>query len=468
MLWTTRYTNRRHLRGSVRLLAYVVTYVVASAAATAAPAATTATTASAKSTTTTADPTAVSTSITTSINSSITTIAPTADAGAADFAHCIGRLQQSARSQGHSGWLVDDVLQNLQPQTRVIELDRAQPEFVQPFAAYLNRRVNEQRVTEGRGLRGLWRDYLNDLTRSYGIPGHYLLALWGLETNFGKHLGAMPVLDSLATLACDPRRSEFFTIELFTALRLLEREALQPVELRGSWAGAMGHTQFMPSAYLKYAVDGDGDGRADLWRSERDALASSANFLKHLGWQTGERWGREVRLPVDFPYVESGLEIKQPIGYWAERGVTLASGAALPDIDMQGSILVPAGHAGPAFLVYRNYDVIMRWNRSESYALAVGLLADRIAGAGNLIQPPSAAQQPISREVIRRLQLRLRELGLYTGAVDGMLGPLTRIALRAFQNSAGFVADGYPDRDTLGALQLDAVLETVNVTALDG
>ena len=370
----------------------------------------------------------------------------------AGFAACILELQDRARGEKLSAWVVEDVLGNLQQQQRVIELDRSQPEFTQTFADYLYRRVTPERIERGQLLLDKYEGFLAELTREYGVPGRYLVAFWGLETNFGSYLGNMPTLDSLATLACDQRRSEFFTGELMQALELLERESLSPADMRGSWAGAMGHTQFMPSAYNRYAIDGDGDGRVNLWRSEQDALASGANFLANLGWQQGERWGREVRLPDDFPYATTGLNNSQPLKYWRNLGVSFVDGVRLPDVDMRASLLVPAGHTGPAFLVYSNFNVILRWNRSEYYALSVGLLADRLIGAGPLAQPPSTEEAALSRDTVEQMQRQLNQLGFDAGEIDGVMGSLTQAALREFQASSGMIADGYPDRATLCAL----------------
>jgi len=370
----------------------------------------------------------------------------------AEFAQCLSGLQHRARSEQLSTHVVDDVLANLKQQMRVLELDRSQPEFTQTFADYFQQRVTAERIERGQELLDQHQAFLTDLTRKYGVPGRYLVAFWGLETNFGSYLGKMPTLDSLATLACDERRSEFFTNELMHALALLERESLTPEEMRGSWAGAMGHTQFMPSAYRLHAIDGDGDGHVNLWRSERDALASGANFLLNLGWQKGQRWGREVLLPDDFPYVKTGLNNSQPVTYWRGLGVSFANGNPIPDIDMQASVLVPAGHSGPAFLVYPNFDVILRWNRSEYYALAVGVLADRLIGAGPLVRSPSSDETALSRNAIENMQRELKDLGFDAGEIDGVLGSMTQSALREFQASTGMIADGYPDRETLCAL----------------
>ncbi len=370
----------------------------------------------------------------------------------ADFAQCLSGLQNRARSENLSMHVVDEVLANLKQQPRVIELDRSQPEFTQTFADYFYQRVTAERIERGQELLHQYEPFLTDLTGKYGVPGRYLVAFWGLETNFGSYLGKMPTLDVLATLACDERRSEFFTNELMQALALLERESLSPAEMRGSWAGAMGHTQFMPSAYWRYATDGDGDGQANLWRSKRDALASSANFLVNLGWQKGERWGREIILPEEFPYAKTGLNNSQPLAVWRDLGVRFANGNPVPEIDLEASVLVPAGHSGPAFLVYPNFHVILRWNRSEYYALAVGLLADRIIGAGPLVRPPAKDETALSRTAVVNMQRQLNHLGFDAGEIDGVLGSMTQSALREFQASNGMIADGYPDRTTLCAL----------------
>ena len=372
----------------------------------------------------------------------------------AGFAACISELQHRARTEKLSARVIDGVLGKLQQQPRVIELDRSQPEFTQTFADYFYRRVTPQRIARGQELLSQHDLFLSDLSKRYGIPGHYLVAFWGLETNYGAYLGKMPTLDSLATLACDERRSEYFTDELIQALILLEREAFSVAEMRGSWAGAMGHTQFMPSAYNRYAIDGDGDGRVNLWTSERDALASGANFLENLGWQKGERWGREIILPGGFPYSKTGLGNSQPLAYWRSLGVRFANGMPIPDTDIEASVLVPAGHSGPAFLVYSNFSVILGWNRSEYYALAVGLLADRLIGAGPLLRPPSFNEVALSRSTVEDMQRQLNHLGFDAGEIDGVIGSMTQSALRNFQVSNGMIADGYPDRKTLCALSI--------------
>ena len=369
-----------------------------------------------------------------------------------EFSTCLMSLQAQARSAGINESILRDVVPSLQQQERVISLDRKQPEFLQTFSEYLGLRVTPERVERGRALLEKYRSFLLDLQEQYGVPPQYLVSFWGLETNYGSYLGRMPTLDSLATLACDQRRSDFFSGEFIAALQLMQRESLESADMQGSWAGAVGHTQFMPSSYLRYAVDGDGDGQIDLWRSERDALASGANYLKALGWQSGLRWGREVQLPDNFPFQFAGQrDQRRPLHEWAAHGVRLSDGGKLPNTNIDAALLVPAGHRGPAFLIYDNFDIIMRWNRSELYAIAVGHLADRIAGAGAL-RNGTNVQEPLRKTDIELVQETLNALGYDAGPVDGVLGSATRSALREFQLANNMVADGYPNPSTLEAI----------------
>lgn len=372
------------------------------------------------------------------------------------FDGCVAGLGDRAARAGVDAALLDRVIPALSPVERVIELDRKQPEFLQTFGEYLGARVTEARVDRGRELLATHREFLDGLLASYGVPPRYLVAFWGLETNFGSYLGNVPTLDALATLACDRRRGEFFAGEFVNALQLVQRERLPVERLRGSWAGAVGHTQFMPSSYLRYAVDGDGDGQVDLWESEQDALASGANFLRSLGWTPGLRWGRRVALPEEFPYQLAELGITRSLREWVSLGVTRVDGSALPPLEIDASVLLPAGHRGPVFLVYDNFEVVMRWNQSQSYALSVGLLADRLVGAPPLLLP-EAASRPLRREAIARAQGALNALGFDAGEADGVVGSRTRAALRAFQLEQRLPADGYPDTETL---------ETLNAVAL--
>ena len=373
----------------------------------------------------------------------------------AEFSVCLDALSAKAQTAGVSNKTITNSLRKARLNKQVLELDRKQPEFTTTFADYFNRRVTSQRVDQGRGLLARHKDLLNRIEQEYGVPAPYLLAFWGLETNYGSYFGNIPVIDSLATLACDARRSNFFTIELINALRILDEGAIAPEKMVGSWAGAMGHVQFMPSAFLQNAIDFDGDKKRDLWNSTPDALASAAKFLQSLGWQAGERWGREVKLPAGFPFLEAGLKNSKPVSEWIGLGVKRADNTPLPPATINASLLVPSGHQGPAFLVYDNFNVIMRWNRSEFYAIAVGQLADQIAGGGKLLQPPPENAPRLHRDQVITLQQQLNQRGFNTGTPDGILGPGTRRAISEFQHQQGMVADGFPSKEVLGLLGIN-------------
>ena len=370
------------------------------------------------------------------------------------FASCTAVLADKAKQEGVSQQTIDDVFPRLVHQDRVIELDRSQPEFVQTFPGYFSKRVTDWRTQKGKEMYAKHEALLHKLSDKYGVPPHYLLAFWGLETNFGSYKGKMPVLDSLATLACDKRRSKYFTQEFLVAVKLMEREKLQKEDMIGSWAGAMGHTQFMPSAYTHYAIDGDGDGQINLWASEEDALSSAANFLASLGWERSFRWGREVQLPENFDYQESGYKNRKSLSEWNAQGVKKADGSALGENDTTAYVIVPAGHNGPAFIAYKNFRVIMRWNNSEFYAIAVGVLADRIAGASG-IKATLPDLPAYSRKDIIALQSKLNDLGFDVGKPDGIIGPATREGIRNYQISNNMIADGFPGLEVMAALDID-------------
>ncbi|GFD94628.1 lytic transglycosylase [Alteromonas sp. KUL154] len=371
-----------------------------------------------------------------------------------EFARCTDTLAEKAKQEGVGQQVIDDVFGRLVHQDRVIELDRSQPEFVQTFPGYFSKRVTEWRTEKGKEMYAKHEKLLHKLNDKYGVPPHYLLAFWGLETNFGSYKGKMPVLDSLATLACDKRRSAYFTQEFLVAVKLMEREKLQKEDMIGSWAGAMGHTQFMPSAYTHYAIDGDGDGQINLWASEEDALSSAANFLASLGWERSFRWGREVQLPENFDYQESGYKNRKPLSEWHAQGVKKADGTALGEDDTSAYVIVPAGHNGPAFVAYQNFRVIMRWNNSEFYAIAVGVLADRIAGAAG-IKATLPDLPAYNRKDIIALQSKLNKLGFDVGKPDGIIGPATREGIRNYQISNNMIADGFPGLEVMAALDIE-------------
>jgi membrane-bound lytic murein transglycosylase B len=350
-----------------------------------------------------------------------------------------------ARESGLTSGRVETALNTITPNRRVIELDQKQPEFTQTFWAYLDSRVSSNRIERGRELLAQHRELLTGIEEKYRVQGRFLVALWGLETNFGSHLGGFPVIESLATLAYDDRRSDFFRSELFDALTILEENHVDIDDMVGSWAGAMGQPQFMPSTFSRYAVDEDDDGRKDIWGSLPDVFGSASNYLSGIGWDNKYTWGREIQLPTDFDLDQAALRIKKSLPSWEELGVRRIDGRSLPNTDIDAAVILPAGHRGPAFLVYNNFEVILNWNRSLLYAISVGHLADRLIGLGPL-KSPRRADSPLSRNEVTQLQERLNTLGYDAGEPDGQAGPRTRAALRAFQKENELPADGYTDK----------------------
>ena len=298
--------------------------------------------------------------------------------GAESFAEWRDGVRSEALDLGISMAIFDAAFADVEPIPRVIELDRSQPEVTLAFDQYVERVVPESRVAKGRTLLAEHRDLLEPIGRKYGVPPRFIVALWGIETNFGQYLGGFPVIASLATLAYDGRRSAYFRQELLHALRILQDGHITPEAMMGSWAGAMGQSQFMPSSFVNYAVDHDGDGRRDIWGTQGDVFASAANYLAQAGWRAGETWGRQVTLPAGFDHALTGLEVKKTLAEWQALGLRRANGSGLPQADISGSVVLPGGEGGPAYLVYNNYRTIMRWNRSFYFATSVGLLADGI------------------------------------------------------------------------------------------
>jgi membrane-bound lytic murein transglycosylase B len=371
---------------------------------------------------------------------------------AEDFSGWLEGLRQEARSKGIREATLHEALDNLEPIPRVIELDRKQPEFTQTFWRYLDARVTETRIERGRTLLEVHKELLDRIEMRYGVQPRFLVAFWGLETNFGDYLGSFSVIGSLATLAYDTRRSDFFRAELLAALSIIDEGNISTPNMLGSWAGAMGQTQFMPSTFVRFAVDADGDGRRDIWYSLPDVFASAANFLSESGWQKDKTWGREVRLPADFDLELTGLEVEKSLAAWQILGVRKNNGEDLPRTNIKGSVILPAGHNGPAFLVYNNFHTILRWNRSDLYAIAVGHLADRIAGSGPLLATRPDSDEPLSREQAKKIQELLVVQGYDPGPVDGIIGSQTRRAIKEFQRTAKLPADGHPTPELLEIL----------------
>jgi membrane-bound lytic murein transglycosylase B len=362
-------------------------------------------------------------------------------------------FQVEAVSRGISPSTLKRALAGVRPNPKILELDSRQPEFTRPIWDYLDSAVSAQRIAIGRRSLVKYDGLLKDIYRRYGVPPQYIVAIWGIETSFGKNIGNINVIRALATLAYRGRRQDYGREQLLAALQILENDNLPPSRLRGSWAGAMGQTQFIPTTFLNYAVDYNGDGARDLWKSLPDAFASTANYLASMGWQKNQAWGMEVRLPTDFNWDLINPETRKSVTQWQQLGVRQADGSNLPAVDSQGEIIVPAGHRGPAFLALDNFQTIMQYNTSTSYALAVARLADRVTGKRPLVASWPTDLPPLSRTDKLELQRLLTKRGYNPGEIDGIVGPRTRAAVQAFQKEIRQTHDGYPTRVLLEQLR---------------
>jgi len=310
----------------------------------------------------------------------LTLALPAAAAESGAFDAWLSALRTEAAGRGISAPVLDAALGEVEPIPRVLELDRKQPEFTLTFEEYLERVVPDRRVRQGRRLLAQHRDLLESVADRYHVQPRFIVALWGVETDFGRLTGGFPVVGALATLAWEGRRRAFFRGELLDALQILEEGHVTPAAMQGSWAGAMGQPQFMPSSFRRFAEDFDGDGRRDIWGTRADVFASAANYLARSGWRDDQTWGREVRLPRGFDRSLLGLETGKRLSEWQALGVRRADGRDLPARDLPASLVQPGGNTGPVYAVYDNYRVLMRWNRSTYFATAVGVLSDRIGG----------------------------------------------------------------------------------------
>lgn len=382
----------------------------------------------------------------------LTLLAPAAQA-AEPFAACLSQLRGPALKAGVSGATFDTHTAKLAPDMAVIDLLDAQPEFKTPIWDYMAALVDDERVVDGQAGMTRWRADLNRAAAQYGVDPATIAAVWGVESNYGRILGGRPLLTSLSTLSCFGRRQAYFRGEFFATLKIIQDEHIAADRLVGSWAGAFGQTQFMPSTYLRLAVDFDGDGRRDLVDSVPDALASTANFLKRAGWNNALAWGYEVKLPAGTDTAGAGRKNKRPMSSWAKQGVTRVDGQPLPAGDTPAGLLLPAGKAGPAFLVTRNFDALYSYNAAESYALAIAHLSDRLRGGGPLVQAWPTDDPGLSRAERRELQRLLIAKGYDVGEPDGMIGARTRQALQAAQKELGMPPDGRAGQKALKALR---------------
>ena len=357
-----------------------------------------------------------------------------------------------AKKEGVTPAFVDFIITRMELLPSVVRSDRNQPEFLTGFWEYTDRAVSFERIKKGREMLYRHAKQLNDVALKYDVPAHYLVAFWGLETNYGTHKGNVSTLNALTTLAFDQRRRNFFTRELITFLKIMDRE--KTLDFKGSWAGAFGHFQFMPTTYMAYAVDGNNDGSVDVVHDLDDAFVSAANYLKTMRWQKNIRWGREVVLQKKLDWTQFDYDTEQPLHVWEKLGVVPADGTQwkAEDKEISAVLRMPAGIDGPLFLTYDNFKTIMRWNKSELYALAVGLLADRISDQSDRIYK-TRVHHPLSYANVKQIQSRLRELGYYTGEIDGRPGAGTRTAVKAYQKDNGLPQDGFMDEKLLNKIK---------------
>jgi lytic murein transglycosylase len=341
----------------------------------------------------------------------------------------------------------------LEPDLRIMDLMDSQPEFTKAIWDYLDILVNDNRLTKGREILAKYKPQFDAVEKAYGVDRYIIASIWGIESNYSTQIGDRSVVNSTATLACIGRRQAYFKDEFLTALEILNRGDLRPEQMRGSWAGAFGPTQFMPTAFKRYAVDGDGDGRRDVVDNAADLIASTANNLKKDGWQTGRTWGYEVVLPEGFNFMLADKAKAMTIAQWQQQGMKRADGKPFPDTAEKAYLLAPAGTQGPGFLMLQNFRVIMKYNPAEAYALAIGHFADRLRGGPPFVQPWPRQERVLSRAERLELQQLLAQRGFYRGTPDGQFGGQTREALRSFQASIGAPADGFASADVLERLR---------------
>ena len=380
--------------------------------------------------------------------------AGTASTPAQSFAQWREAFRDQALAAGIRAEVFEQAFARVYPDPAVIRADRSQPEFTRPVWEYLDSAASPQRVRRGQHLLAEHAMTLAAIERHYGVEREILVAVWGMESNFGSYMGNRNVIRSLATLAHEGRRPQFARDQLLAALQILQQGDVTPGHMLGSWAGAMGQTQFIPTTYQRYAVDFDGDGRRDIWDSSADALASTANYLRASGWQRGQGWGLEVRLPAGFDYALADPEVRKPLSEWRALGVRPQHGLTRQwDDALPATLLLPAGHRGPAFLVSGNFRSILKYNNSTAYALGIGLLAERFGGGGQIIGSWPRSEKPLSRAERIELQQQLAARGFDPGLADGIIGANTRRAVRASQQQLGWPADGHPTLRLLEALR---------------
>jgi membrane-bound lytic murein transglycosylase B len=380
-----------------------------------------------------------------------------AAASAADrkFAQFIVDFRVTAINAGIRPDIYDRSMAGIARNASVERANTSQPEFVKPVWSYLDSAVSDDRVSMGQQMEGTYPGMLSNLESRYGVSKDILVAIWGMESNYGQQMGSYNMFEALATLAYDGPRQDFARRELLAALKMEQEEGISPKQMTSSWAGAFGHTQFEPSSFASHAVDGDGDGKRDLWHSPADALASAAVLLKNAGWTSGAPCYVEVTLPSGFAYELADADTTKPISDWRALGVKRPNGLDLPTGAGAGAIYLPAGARGPAFMAFDNFRTVLKYNNAASYALAVCYLAQRIHGGSPILAAWPRDEQPLTSDQRAQFQTDLNALGYDVGTVDGVLGRKTRNALRAYQKAHGLPADGFPTVEMLGRLNAD-------------
>jgi len=374
-------------------------------------------------------------------------------AAAADFANCIAGLWPDAARRGVTRANFDRFTTGLTPDLSIMDKLDAQPEFTKATWDYLDLLVSDDRIARGRELLAQYASTFDAVERTYGVDRAIIAAIWGVESNYGTLGGDRPVIRSTATLACVGRRRDYFREEFLSTLEILQRGDVPADHLIGSWAGAFGPTQFMPTSFKRYAVDFDGDGKRDVVDSIPDVIASTANNLKMDGWVSGQTWGYEVVVPQNFDYLMADRSRQMTVRQWEVLGIRRAGGGAFPRLDDPAYLLVPVGARGPAFLMLQNFRVIMKYNPAEAYALAIGHLADRLRGGGPFVQPWPRDGRVLTVDERYEMQQLLARHGFDVGVPDGLLGPRTRIAIRNFQASIGQIPDGFASSGVLDRLR---------------
>ncbi len=365
----------------------------------------------------------------------------------------LAAFRPRAQAAGIRAETLDSALRGIRNNTTVIKRDRNQSEFTKQIWEYLDSAASDARVANGRAAFAKNRKLLGEIEEEYGVDAHIVAAIWGLESAYGTFRGDIPMVEALATLAFDTRRGRFFEKQLIGALQIIQSGDVAPRSMTGSWAGAMGHTQFIPTSYLAYAVDFTGDGKRDIWSDNPgDALASTANYLAKFGWKKGQHWGVEVILPDGFDYTLAKRTNRKLPSAWAAIGIGAASGKPIVDHG-PASILLPAGANGAAFMIFENFDVIEHYNTADAYVIGVGHLADRIAGGDPIKASWPRDDRPLSFDEKQEMQRLLTAMGYSTGGVDGIIGPLTINSVRRFQASVGLIPDGYPSKKMLDHLR---------------